>query len=89
MINNLKQETQKSVFDLKEDMNKQLNELKKNTNKWMKLRKLSKICKRNQYRYGNSEKQLIWNKQLNLPNKYSVDSLANRVEQVENREYEE
>jgi hypothetical protein len=28
MINNLKEETQKLVFDLKEDMNKQLNELK-------------------------------------------------------------
>jgi hypothetical protein len=29
MINNLKEETQKLVFDFKEDVNKQLNELKR------------------------------------------------------------
>jgi hypothetical protein len=32
MINNLKEEIQKLVFDLKGDLNKQLNELKENTN---------------------------------------------------------
>jgi hypothetical protein len=33
MINNLKEETQKLVFDFKENVNKQLNELKENTNR--------------------------------------------------------
>jgi hypothetical protein len=32
MINSLKEETQKLVFDIKEDVNKQLNKLKVNTN---------------------------------------------------------
>jgi hypothetical protein len=42
MINDLKEETQKFVFDLKYDMNKWVNEPKENTHIWMKLR-LSKI----------------------------------------------
>jgi hypothetical protein len=33
IINNLKEETQKLVFDCKENMNKQLNEIKETTNK--------------------------------------------------------
>jgi hypothetical protein len=33
MINDLKEQTQKLVFDLKGDMNKQRNELKENTNR--------------------------------------------------------
>jgi hypothetical protein len=44
MIDDLKEETQKLVFDLKEDMNKQLNGLKENkTNRQMKLRRLSRM----------------------------------------------
>jgi hypothetical protein len=33
MINNLKEEKQKFIFDFREDVNKQLNEHKTNTNK--------------------------------------------------------
>jgi ectoine hydroxylase-related dioxygenase (phytanoyl-CoA dioxygenase family) len=47
VINNLKEETQKLVFDLKENKNKQLNELKENTNKQInEVRRLSTVTDR-------------------------------------------
>jgi hypothetical protein len=69
MVNNLKEETQKLVFDLKDNMNKPLNELIENTNKQMNEIKHT-IQDMKEERYENPEKQSIQNKQLNIPNKY-------------------
>jgi uncharacterized protein YoxC len=75
MINDLKEETQKLVFDLKENTNKQMDEIKK-TIKDMKeeINKDMETLKYNQSEINN----LI--SQINI----AIERLANRVEQVEN-----
>jgi methyl-accepting chemotaxis protein len=87
MINDLKEETQKLVFDLKGNVNKQLNEHKENTNKQMneikqtiqdmkeEINKHMETLKNNQFKISNSISQ------INI----TIGSLANRVEQAENR----
>jgi gas vesicle protein len=87
MINELKEETQKLVTDFKEEMSKQLNELKENTNKQMnEIKKTMQDMKEK----INKDMEVLKNNQSEINStiskiKISIESLANRVEQVENR----
>jgi methyl-accepting chemotaxis protein len=83
IINFFKAETQKIVFDLKENMSKQLNELKENTNKQMNENKQTILDMKKEISKDMEtlKKQSIQNRQI----KITIQSLANRVEQAENK----